>query len=97
MFYKINFYENSTLLKVELTQALSIIDIEITAANLFTSNVAKESIFIYVSAMTFSSIGTCVYKMKKGKFAFFKSAKVQKDFYNIENHKVNIINHIELK
>ena len=97
MFYRINFYENSTLLKVELTQVLSIIDIEIMAANLFANNVAKESIFIEVSAMTFNSFGTCIYKMEKGKFAFFKSAKVQKDFYNIETHKFNIINHIELK
>ena len=97
MFYRINFYENSTLLKVELTQTISLFDIEFICSLLFANNSAKESIFIEIREYYFNNRGQCNVKMKNGKFAYNKSAKVTKDFFNIENRKLNIINHIELK
>ena len=97
MFYRINIYEKSTLLQVELTQVLLISDIETLCANLFCNGTAKEEIFIEAKQMYFNKIGKCTYKMKNGKFAFNKSAKVRRDFYNTNNHSFTVIKHIVLE
>ena len=97
MLYRINFYEKSTLLKVQLVEILSISDIELCCANLFCNGTAKEEIFIEAKQMYFNGIGKCTCKMKNGKFAFYKSAKVKRDFYNINNHSFIVIKHIVLE